>query len=387
MPRFSLLAALSLIVCSGCGDAEVAQTVPARKTEVVVIGTQPFITDMPSGYTPGHLRALLEKVKPDLIAVEAATNVKSPLSTAPYDCRHVTIPWARENDIPIVAVGIMENDYGRQVSDMQHGLRAEGRDAALKIIDDQLQRQLTQIGGSMTAINSADWQQSWRRYHQQLHRLVGADTPWETWNSRVFRKIQRLCEDNPGKRIAVVFGAAHTYYFQDQLAGSDGIEVRPVAEMLPLTETAVDRHTAQVDYLKALRPLNMVTVSPEALVHCERVMRHLEQVPGLQQDYTLFSGKLQMHSGDHLSAVATFDRLAESAGDTISQFDGHNRIADGARLGAIMALAKAGRNADAVSRLKTVLSDNSLQQDVRQFAQQMLRQLGGMSVTAVDSSR
>lgn len=388
MSRSVLPALLFTIAVAGCGDSSQHDaTESVATTEVVVVGTQPFITDMPEGYTPGHLRALLDKIQPDLIAIEAATNVKSPLATAPYECRHVTIPWAREHDVPVVAVGLLEKDYGVQIDAMKQQLRAQGRDAAFDIIEEQLQRRLHSIGRSIEALNTDDWQQAWRSYHDQLHRLVQGDTPWQLWNQRVMRKIAKLCDDHPGRRIAVVFGAGHTYYFQDALTEMESVEVKPASGLLPLTVGDVDRHTTRIDYLKALRPLNMGSVSPHALTHCEHLLRHLRGLPDMEADYRLFEGKLQLHSGKYRQAVDTFDRLAGSAGSAISQFDGQNRIIDGARLGAILAVRADGRPAEAASRLRSVLADATIAADVRRFAEQMLAQLSDTSLTSVGPSR
>ena len=388
MNRIFLSALLFPVLCAGCGERETATTdASATQTEVIVVGTQPFITDMPDGYTPGHLRALLDKIQPDLIAIEAATNVNSPVATAPLECRHVTIPWARENSVPVVAVGVMDKDYGQQIHAMQQSLREEGRDAAFRIIEDQLQRQLQRIGGSIEALNGSDWQQAWRSYHSQLHRLVQGQTPWELWNERVTKKIARLCADHPGRKIAVVFGAGHTYYFHDQLAKREGIQVRAAESLLPLPQTAVDRQTVPLDYLKALRPLNMASVTPEVLQHCRSLMRHVEGLPTMEADFQLFTGKLQLHAGEYRPAIATFDRLAGSAGETISQFDGRNRIIDGARLGAILALHQAGQSAEARRRLQDVLADATAAADVREFAQQMLQQIADTSVTSAGLTR
>jgi RNA polymerase sigma factor (sigma-70 family) len=52
-------------------------------TEVAVVATQHFLTDMPEGFTPAHLRLLLTRLSPDLLAVEAPTNVTRPWDFAP----------------------------------------------------------------------------------------------------------------------------------------------------------------------------------------------------------------------------------------------------------------------------------------------------------------
>jgi hypothetical protein len=57
----------------------------AAPTEVVFVGTQHFISDMPTGYTPGHLRTLLDRIKPAALAVEAPANLPDPWAAAPLE--------------------------------------------------------------------------------------------------------------------------------------------------------------------------------------------------------------------------------------------------------------------------------------------------------------
>jgi hypothetical protein len=67
--------------------AAVQTRATARPVEVVVVATEHFITDMPEGYTPAHLRALLTKIQPDLLLVEAPANAQDPWPGRPTSWR------------------------------------------------------------------------------------------------------------------------------------------------------------------------------------------------------------------------------------------------------------------------------------------------------------
>ena len=378
MYRRLVPALLLMFVASGCGGAadNTAES-PSGKTEVVIVGTDHLITDMQNGYTPGHLRAMLAKIKPDIIAIEAATNVDNPMETAPYECIHVTRPWANQNKVPVVAVGLLEPEYQQQVSAMLQEFKNKGKEAQYTAVEQRLQQDGAIVGADCESMNGTRYQKIWRDYHTQIHQLHGGATPWESWNAKVVHKIRKLCQDNPGKRIAVVFGATHSYFLNDYLSDGDDISVVSTNAFLPISAAELKEHTDRLDYLKAMRPLNLSTVTPQQLRRAEALLDNIKGVPSLESDYALFHGKMLMHSGDVTSALKSFDRLASSAGDAISKFDGRSRIADGARLSAVLTLTKAGRNAEARNRLSSILADASSQQDVKQYAQELLSSLTG----------
>lgn len=67
----SLLFAIAMSGGMPLANATVASK---RSIEVVMIATLHLIMDKPKGCTPGHLRALGNKVRPDVFAVEACRN-------------------------------------------------------------------------------------------------------------------------------------------------------------------------------------------------------------------------------------------------------------------------------------------------------------------------
>ncbi len=95
---------LQIVVALAVSSAHVAAAqhpddLQRGATEVCFVATQHFVTDMPDGYTPGHLRALLKKLSPQVIGVEAPSNVANPWDLAPLELAKVTKPWADKHGI------------------------------------------------------------------------------------------------------------------------------------------------------------------------------------------------------------------------------------------------------------------------------------------------
>ena len=385
MYRTYSIAFLVLAGVVGCSDSQpptgqtvenVSQEVSAPSsdgpTQIVIIGTEHFITDMPHGYTPGHLRALLAKIKPDVVLTEEAMNVRGGASTAPYECANVTLPWAADNNVKTIPVGWYFPSYQARVRQMVQQLAANGQGEQLELIERRFQQESAAMSTSCESINGSAYNQLLRDYHTKLHQLAGTDTPWETWNAKVVDNIRNACAEHRGKKVAIVFGAAHSYYFADQLANSTDIKVIPTDNYFPLTLEQVAKHTLPLDYLKAMRPLNLPSVSGVQLANAIKVLDAVKGVPSLAGDYNLFYGKYLMHRGDIPGAMAAFDTVISTSGDAISKFDGKNRLADGARISAAQALSKAGDTGNARQRLFGILNDQASNADVKQYAQQLL---------------
>src|SRR5262249_11731148 len=147
---------------------------------VAVVGTQHFLTDMPDGYTPAHLRLLLTRLAPDVLAVEAPSNVAAPWAFAPYELARVTKPWSDARRLPTVPAGWHEPGYEEQLGAMFRAFQAEGKAAAYQQVEQRFQAESAKQPATCQFLNSPASQQLWRAYHAGLHDLAGRDTPWET---------------------------------------------------------------------------------------------------------------------------------------------------------------------------------------------------------------
>ncbi|TWT74681.1 hypothetical protein Pla123a_35050 [Posidoniimonas polymericola] len=343
----------------------------AEPTQVVVVGTQHFLTDMPAGFTPGHLRAFLVKAEPDLLAVEAPFNAPDPWSYAPYELSRVTKPWADQLGLAVEQCDWLEPTYQLQLGQWLSGLRTAGHGVELQRIEAVFQAKNAQPLTFELANSDANYE-LWRRYHADLQRLAVGKSPWQARNDHIVENVCKLAEQHRGQRIAVVFGAAHAYYLVDHLAGADGVEVIPAGRFLPLTDAEVQEHTHQEDHLQALRLLNFGAVGPQQLDKCAEHLAHLEGAPEFAGDYLLFHGKLLLHQGKPADALTDFNALAESGGDAVSRFDGASRLGEAARVYAAIALSQQGESSAARERLEAVAADESVTTPTRQWARQLL---------------
>ncbi|MFH1692406.1 MAG: hypothetical protein ABIC68_07605 [Candidatus Omnitrophota bacterium] len=297
-----------------------------EETEVVIVATQHFITDMPQGYTPAHLRALLKKILPDLLAVEAPDNVADGWKYAPLDLWQVTKPWADEYGVKIVYAGFYEPMYQAQLSEMFADFQKKGVFGEYEQMENKFQVQSAREVSTCEFMNSPQAFKLWRDYHTQLHGFYGKDTPWEIWNEKIAENILSLCRQNRGKRMAVVFGGAHCYYIKDRLSGQKDVRIIPISYFFPLTDAEVEKETCPLDYLKALRLLNfnIGTVTPEQLKRLKGFLDKIRDVPELNNDYHLFYGKYLLHMGRAQEALVEFQKVASLSPDVVSLFDGQS---------------------------------------------------------------
>jgi RNA polymerase sigma factor (sigma-70 family) len=343
-----------------------------RVTEVAVVATQHFVTDMPEGFSPAHLRVLLARLSPDLLAVEAPTNVVRPWDFAPLELARVTRPWADGRRIPMIPAGWHEPGYQAQLEEMFGDFRARGKWADYQRVEQGFQARSARQPLTCESLNGRDGHGLWRDYHAALHALYGKDTPWELWHAKVLENVLRVCRDNPGKRVVVVMGAAHGYYLLDGLAREKTVRLIPVERFFPLDPMAVATQTTPRDFLQALRLLNFPAVDPDKLGKLEACLEKVKDVPELRGDYHLFRGKLLLHRGQHAAALEEFGTVSRLGRQAVSAFDGESRLHEAGRVYASIAKQRAGDPAGARSDLEAFLAEPGVTPSTRQWAETVL---------------
>jgi len=345
----------------------------ATPTEVVVIGTSHFIPLLHhEGYTPAHLRALLEKAAPDVLAVEAPANVPFRWDGTPLDLQLVAKPWADERGVAVQPAAWQETDYQARWAAMHQALQAKGRWAQYQKVEQQFAADSAACPATCEGMNSDALLAAWRRYGQDLRRLHEADTPWDEWNGRILAAVLDVCRRHPGRRVAVVFGAAHAVFLLDGLATAGGVKVVPARTLLPLDPKAVEANARPTDYLKALLPLNFWTVSPADLERVRPWLAKVKAVPALHPDYDLFFGKYLLHQGRLEEALAQFRKVGGWDGGAIMAFDGKTPLREGGLMWTAIALMKMGRPDEARRTLEALLKTAGVTAETEQAARQML---------------
>lgn len=346
----------------------------AAKNEVVVLATQHFVSDMPDGYTPGHLRALLTKIKPDVVAVEAPTNVPDPWSQAPYDCWKITKPWADEQQIPIVPVGWLEQAYQIELTAMFQAYQQHGKIGDYQQVEQAFQVASAQQPATCAFMNSSAYHDLWRSYHQKLHDLYGRETPWEAWNAKIAANIEKACRERPGKRLAVVFGGAHGYYLADRLRENNDIKVIEAESFFPLSDAEIAAQTTTSDYLQSLRPLNFPAVEPQQLPRLAAALDQIKGVPEYDGDYHLFHGKLLLHQGQFAEAEEEFAKLADRRNEVLA-FDGQSLLHEAGAVYAAIAMSRQGKLKEAREEFDAVLAAPETTAATKQWVAQLKLEL------------
>ncbi len=341
-------------------------------TEVCFVATQHFVTDMPDGYTPGHLRALLKKLSPQVIAVEAPSNVPNPWDLAPLELAKVTKPWADKHGVVAIPVGWNDESYQTQLSSMLAGLH---KYADYARVEQDFQKGAAAQPVTCAFMNSKKAQGLWRKYHAGLHDLYGGDTPWETWNAKILGNVLKVCRENPRKRVAVVIGWPHCYYLEDQLKKEKGLKLIPTEQFLPLSKEEVKAETQPRDYVLALRLLNYPSVIPAQLDRLEPLLEKIKDVPEFQGDYHLFRGKLRLHRREFGPAIEEFSTVAALDEKAISAYDGQTRLREAGKVYQAIAMSQKGEVTAAKKELQDVIAAAETKTDTRKWASQVLAQI------------
>lgn len=368
-----------IIAClAGFSNLEAAVKVEKKATEVIVVATQHFITDMPEGYTPGHLRALLESISPDIIAVEAPNNLPNPWAFAPFELRNVTKPWADKRKIQAIPVGYHQAQYSTQLAAMFQAFQAAGKMEEYRSIEQNFQSLSAAQQLTCEFMNSRQQDKLWRDYHRGLHKLYGQDTPWEDWNKKIMSNMIHCCRKNKGKRIAVVFGTAHCYYIKDCLEKEEGIILIPNEKFFPLSAKQVEIHTLAKDYLLALRSLNFQNYGNMPIAKLTKLEGYLEKVkkfPRFRHDYKLFKGKLLLHRLKPQEALTEFQELSKVEPQKVLMFDGRSHLRETALVFAAIAKIQMGKNAEARKDLEAVVNMQDVTTSTKQWAEQILNNI------------
>ncbi|MHC4787837.1 MAG: hypothetical protein ACYS8K_01335 [Planctomycetota bacterium] len=328
----------------------------AEGVELVVIATPHYVSDMPEGFTPAHLRVLLEQVSPDALGVEAPANLPDPRKP-PYpspDVVWIVKPWAEQRGIRVAPVGLHEADYEDQLEELHDRLVARGRDVGYYRLWDEFQPEERSESGSCGEVNGEESRRAWVEFHASRRELAGEDTPWHQRAEGIVENVRRLCRRHDGKRVAVVFGVEHAHYVAHRLSGEEGISLVQVERFLPLPEEAVAAQSRPLDQLRGLRKLNTRTFGDLPLGTLERLERQLQRVgeiPEFRNDYVLFRGKLLLHQMKPVEAMEEFEKLLGVDRRAVSAFDGKTRLRVAGRRYVSIAKEQAGPHGKALKVL------------------------------------
>jgi hypothetical protein len=286
----------------------------------------------------------------------------------------VTRPWADQHQRPLIPVAWNDQFYQLKLQNMMAAFQKAGKTAEYQKLETRFQSELA-AGTTCEDFNGEKNIDLWRQYHKTLHDLSGKDTPWETWNARILENLRTALRDYRGKRVAIVFGAAHGYFLIDALSKEEGVKVLPCSSFFPLSAKDVADQTTPKDHLLALRLLNFGAVPPDKL---DDLGKHLEALKAAKEytgDVDLLRGKDLLLKGDFPGAAAAFRSVAGLPNDQTSAFDGASRLNEAGAIYLAIALARQGKTADAQAQVEAILKKDGLSPPMKQWAQQLQQEL------------
>ena len=385
--RFIILpATLVMLSCGVFGrtDPPAISQDTVRPAQVVVIASQPFLTDRAVGFSPAHLRLVLESVRPNLLAVEAPTNIADSWQYAPFDLKKVTKPWANKHNVPMIPIGHLELEYNKQLDAMLKYFQAEGLLKEYQIVDDRFKFAGSAHKYTFKFINSAGYDTIWRNYNSGLHRLYRRNVPAEEINEKIAANVLKLCKASPGKRIAVVINAPSSYYIKDSLVDQPNINFLSIENSLNFSQDKLAAKTLPQDYLYALRILktdNFSTIRPDGFSRLETFLERIRQYPEYGYDHSYFHGKMFLHRQDPRMAAFYFQNLATVDPKIVLKFDNETPVRDSALVYVAIAKLQMGKKKEAINRLRTILQMADTHQQTTKWIQRILAEILPPEVT------
>ena len=201
----------------------------SRPADVIVLSTLHQLHAQTEGYSFENLSAVIERLNPDVLAVElTATDLESrrdqpnkqeyQKSVFPLLDRHdyKLVPLEPPQPLYDELVGLFRK-AGKDLND-QNPAGAE----SFSIYMSSLFEFLAERWVSPAAVNSHETDILFASKHRFQSALFGPDEAkaWEEWNQHFLRQILKAAKENPDKRILVLVGAEHAYWLRAQLKRS-----------------------------------------------------------------------------------------------------------------------------------------------------------------------
>ena len=210
-------------------------------SQVVVLCALHQMHEEASYYTYADLSAAIERLRPDVLAVEltpadlkARTEQKNKReyqnSVYPLLQRHSWTAVALEPEDP------RRSELIGMLRETEESLRQTSpqKDEAFQTYADDLYKYLFSQWHSPADVNAPWTDHLFAVKHKFQHDLYGSkeEQGWEGWNQHFLDQIVAAANQNPGKRIVVVVGVEHGYWLREHLRLQAGVEVLDTESLL-----------------------------------------------------------------------------------------------------------------------------------------------------------
>ena len=324
------------------------------RSEVIVIGTvhAPHTFFMEPGYTPAHVRAVLDKFSPTLVGVEI-----NPLwfahglfTDVTYELQDTAVPWAVEHGLPVYGIDWQNIEAlgaaykrGLEIARAWHpdsaATLAKRHETARRLAA-MIEARLETVEGDPDNLHSNDdfnWYQSvafaetTREWWESEGRSdpSGAEPGHRTFlileprDSHIVEQILVLMRRYPGCRLAVVIGGGHKPNLDRKLALYSDIRVVQLDALGPITPTEVEAAWRPLDALAALREsLDGVGYyfNPEGVNRdrVNRLIRRLREAGIDTNELSYFEARYHVLEEHYDEAERLLEGLASGEGGTFS---------------------------------------------------------------------
>lgn len=213
----------------------------AAPTEVVVLCTLHQFHEEVAGYSYADLKAAIERLHPDLLAVELtptdlAGRVTQKIKREYQNAVYPLLAQHKWEAVPMEPEGELSRKLIAAVREAEASLQREfpQKDEVSQLYSDTLFSFLRAHWRSAADVNSVWTDNSFAVKHAFEEKLYGPKEVegWEGWNQHFLDRIMEAARANPGKRIVVTVGAEHGYWLREHLRQEQGVKLVEATTML-----------------------------------------------------------------------------------------------------------------------------------------------------------
>lgn len=235
------LLALIAVICITPGLSASPAPAGAKRAEVIVLSTLHQFHGENSFYTFKHLSEIIERLKPDVLALEltpdALTSRREQKVKQEY--QKSVFPLLDKHRYRTVALEPAEPLYSELVESLRNSgrelrARAPEKDEAFGLYTSELYEYLFKTWDSPRAVNSARTDALFEIKHRFQNALYGPSEAraWEGWNKHFLSQILETARLFPGKRIVVLVGVEHGYWLRSALSKEASVRLLDTEKLL-----------------------------------------------------------------------------------------------------------------------------------------------------------
>ncbi len=214
---------------------------PPPSSDVVVLCALHQLHEQAPFYTYADLSAAVEKLHPDVLAVELTPeDLKDRVEQKnKREYQNSVYPLLRRHNWATVALE-PEGPRRTELIGLLRGAEQElqktapQKDEAFDTYNDTLFKYLLSEWHSGVDVNASWTDRLFAVKHSFQHSLYGLqeEQGWEGWNQYFLQQIVTASKQNPGKRIVVIVGVEHGYWLREHLRKQGEVKVLDTEDLL-----------------------------------------------------------------------------------------------------------------------------------------------------------